>query len=404
MLRSVSSLLLACACVVCPLRLAAAGASQEPAPPEHHHDMLAAPAWTWSTDANAFVGYNYQQRHFADFPVWESQNWFMLGGSRPMSRGRLSVRGMVSLEPFTLHAQGSPQLFQTGESYQRTPLVNYQHPHDLVMALGAAYEIGHGPATYTFSADLVGSPALGPAAFMHRASARDNPQVPLTHHFVDATHITPGVLTAGAAIGSITIEASVFRGAEPDEDRLTLERPRLDSWSTRVRWQHGPWQAQASGGRLRRPEFFEPFDVTRLTASLAFDGRVRSRPLAATFVWGENREDSGFNGTSDGYLLEWDLRATAASTIYGRAERAAKELFGLGDQVGAAHPHVYYTVAAVTIGCIRDLPIAVPGRFGIGADATLYHMPPELLPYYGSSRSYHVFLRWRPRAAAPHVH
>ena len=39
-----------------------------------------------------------------------------------------------------MHAHGSPQLFQTGESYQRQPLLNYQHPHDLVMELGATYE------------------------------------------------------------------------------------------------------------------------------------------------------------------------------------------------------------------------------------------------------------------------
>src|SRR5262249_45690512 len=28
-------------------------------------------AWTWSADGNVFGGYNYQQRHFADFSSWE---------------------------------------------------------------------------------------------------------------------------------------------------------------------------------------------------------------------------------------------------------------------------------------------------------------------------------------------
>ena len=42
---------------------------------------------------------------------------------------------MLSLEAFTMEGQGSPQLFQTGESYNRNPLVNYQHPHDFLMGL-----------------------------------------------------------------------------------------------------------------------------------------------------------------------------------------------------------------------------------------------------------------------------
>ena len=101
--------------------------------------------WSWTSDANVFFGYNYQQRKFADFSAWESQNWFMLGGNRAVGAGRLAVEGMLSLEPFTMKAQGSPQLFQTGESYQQTPNVNYQHPHDLLMELGATYRLERPP-------------------------------------------------------------------------------------------------------------------------------------------------------------------------------------------------------------------------------------------------------------------
>ena len=132
---------------------------------------------------------------------------------------------MTSLEPLTIPAQGSPQLFQTGESYHQVPLVNYQHPHDLVMALGATYQVTEGVVTFTAGADLVGSPTLGPTAFMHRESARDNPQVPLTHHWLDSTHITPGVVRGGVGFRGFVLEASAFRGAEPDDNRLTIERP-----------------------------------------------------------------------------------------------------------------------------------------------------------------------------------
>jgi hypothetical protein len=169
------------------------------------------------TDANAFFGYNYQQRRFADFASWDSQNWAMLTGSRRVGRGRLIVNAMFSLEPWTVGrlvfsgdfrlppAGGTPQLYQTGESFDQVPLVNYQHPHDLFMGLGATYQIPAGRLTYFFGADLVGSPALGPPAFMHRESARSNPQVPLTHHDLDSTHITPGVLRAGVDGGAVDV-------------------------------------------------------------------------------------------------------------------------------------------------------------------------------------------------------
>src|SRR5512137_761523 len=85
-----------------------------------------ASAWSWSADGNVFFGYNYQVRHFADVSAVESQNWLMGSGDRAIGDGRLIVRTMISLEPFTIPKGGSPQLFQTGESYQQVPLINHQ--------------------------------------------------------------------------------------------------------------------------------------------------------------------------------------------------------------------------------------------------------------------------------------
>lgn len=391
---------------------------------EHHHaapdqDPVASDVkWKWTTDANAFFGYNYQQRRYADFAAWESQNWVMFDGTRRVGRGRLAIDGMFSLEPWTLGrlvysgslrlppTGGSPQLYQTGESFRQVPLVNFQHPHDLVMGLGATYRIDFNRISYFVGADLVGAPALGPTPFMHRESARSNPQAPLTHHYLDSTHITPGVIRAGIVTGALTFEGSVFRGEEPDDNRFDIEKPAFDSWSARVGWQHGSWMAQFSGGHLHEPEWFEPFDVTRLTASLGYTGEVGSRPLSATVAWGENREFNGFQNVEDGFLFEWDLRATGASTIYGRTEVAKKHLFGLiSHPKGFTHPHAYSTVGAVTLGYIRDLPFPGTTRLGIGGDATLYRTSLDLVEYYGGSHSYHVFLRWRPGVSSvAHVH
>jgi hypothetical protein len=273
------------------------------------------------------------------------------------------------------------------------------------MGLGATYRIQRPHVTYVVGADLVGSPTLGPTPFMHRESGRNNPQVPLIHHFLDATHITTGVVRAGVEFGAFTFEASTFRGAGPDEDRVNIERPHLDSWAVRGQWRRGPWHVQVSGGHLQQPEWFEPFDATKLTASISFNGYVRNRPLSSTLAWGENRQFNGFNGNVDAYLLEWDLGVTGASALYGRLEVAAKELFGLGPhEKEFAHRHWFATITALTTGYVRDIPIESLRRLGIGADITLYRMGPDLVPYFGSSRSFHVFVRWRPPVSMVHVH
>ena len=54
---------------------------------------------------------------------------------------------------------------------------------------------------------------------MHRYSAQYIPEAPITHHWFDSTHIIYGVVTAGLAGKSWQIEASAFRGREPDEKR-----------------------------------------------------------------------------------------------------------------------------------------------------------------------------------------
>jgi hypothetical protein len=384
-------------------------------PAQHHHESnppAAAAGWSWTSSANIIFGYNYQSRKYADFSAWESQNWFMLTSQRATEQGRLTFQTMLSLEPFTIHAQGSPQLYQTGESYQQVPLVNYQHPHDLLMELGATYRLQLPAVAYVFGADLVGSPTLGPTPFMHRESAEHNPQVPLTHHSLDSTHITWGVVRFGVDTGRLTLEASAFRGEEPDENRLNIEAPRLNSWAARIGWRQGPWQAQFSGGWLHEPEWFEPYDTTRWTASVAYDGAIRSRVLHATLAWGQNRYANGFNDKDNGYLLEWDFRTTPTTSLYGRAEFMTKQIFGLGFHPrGFGHPHFYSHIDALTLGYIKDLPMgpiarAMRGPIGVGADISAYRTSPELTDLYEGSRSFHVFLRWRPTSGSGggHVH
>src|SRR5687768_9358958 len=68
----------------------------------------------------------------------------------------LRVDAMFSLEPFTLRDIGSPQVFQTGETFKGAPLIDYQHPHDLIMNLGAEYSRSIGNTTVVLQGYAVG--------------------------------------------------------------------------------------------------------------------------------------------------------------------------------------------------------------------------------------------------------
>jgi hypothetical protein len=284
--------------------------------PQTDAPAVAPTIWTWSWDANVFVGGNYQLRKFRDFHSVESQNWLMAGGEHSLGGGRLSVHSMFSFEPFTVQALGSPQVFQTGETYQGAPLIDYQHPHDLFMDLGVTWTRTLSRARLLVTVAPVGSPALGPVPFMHRPSAAENPTAPLGHHQMDATHITHGVITAGIEQGAVRVEGSWFNGREPDENRKDIELRQLDSYSGRLTWKRQGWEAQVSAAHLTTPEYVEPFsNVTRLTASIGHTdagGRV-----AALLAWGQNRE---IHGNMDAYLFEATLRPRARHAFYTRTE------------------------------------------------------------------------------------
>jgi len=379
----------------------AAGTPQMPPPA-----AVSASAWRWTVDATAFVGFNYQRRKFRDFDAWESQNWVMATGARPAGGGMLVLSSMMSLEPLTLRDIGSHQVFQTGETFRRAPLIDYQHPHDLFMGLGAQFRRSLGRLAIVAAVDLVGAPSLGPSAFMHRPSGRENPQAPLGHHHLDSSHITPGVVRGGIETGAWRMEGSWFRGREPDENRLDLDIGALDSAAARLSWTRGPWSAQISGAHLTEPEAISPYDAKRLTASIAYTSGSAARGIDWLAAVGQSREA---HGNLESYLWEAAVRAGAATTLYIRAESVAKDILDAGFHPrGTFHRHRQSQVGALTIGYIREVANTRAGRAGVGADVTGYAVPPNLRDSYGSPLSFHVFLRYRaPRlsSGAPvHIH
>ena len=369
---------------------------------EHAHPRPEGPGWSWTLSSRAFLTANFQVRKFTDFRQVESQNWFMAEGARAAGRGRLMLHAMVSLEPVTLRRLGSAQVFQTGETLDSAPLIDYQHPHDFLMGLALRYERPIGErSTAWISVAPVGPAALGPAAFMHRASAEDHPTAPLTHHNIDSLHITRSVVSAGIAYRWLSFEASAFKGREPDENRFDLDAGVPDSWAARAGWTGGAWRAQISGGRLKSPDAIEPFlNMVRLTASVEYSGSVGGRLLAVTAAAGRNQE---VYGNIDGALLEATWRVSPAQQIYARVEVVEKNILTAGGlhPPGFSHPHVFSTVGAVTAGYAHRVRHTRAGDFALGGDLTLHKVAANLQDSYGRSPwTVHLYLRWQGRRPA----
>ena len=246
-------------------------------------------------------------------------------------RGLFQVRAMLSLDPLTVGNGGYPLLFQTGETYGGQPLIDKQHPHDLVSELSVSY-------SHAFNKDIdlygyvgyPGEPALGPPAFMHRISAFNNPDAPLSHHWQDASHILFGVATVGFRYKWVKLEGSTFKGREPDENRYNFDKPKFDSYSYRMSINPSPSLAlQFSQGFLTDPEEAYPGEnVTRTTASILHSkGLGPASYVTSAIVWGRNSHHSGEGENS--FLAESSLQMNRAA-FYGRYEYVVKSAEELG--------------------------------------------------------------------------
>ena len=284
----------------------------------------------------------------------------------------LQLVAMFSLEPFTLRDIGSPQVFQTGETFNGAPLIDYQHPHDLIMNLGGDLSRARSVRrTVIVAAYAVGPAPLGPPVFMHRPSATENPQAPLSHHYLDASHITPGVVSIGVERSDSRSEAGAFHGREPDEDRLDLDTAALDSYGVRASWADGPWSFQISGGDLKTPGAQVAVRARRVTASASYlqgrrasiarvDRGVRPEPRSV-------RQPRGVSVRSDA--------ATPARTRSTRAPRPLRKTFSTPAFIRSAwRIRIASRRSARSRRLHPRLSRARPGaRFGIGGDITGYY-------------------------------
>jgi hypothetical protein len=323
----------------------------------------------------------------------DAPNWFMLMASHPVGeQGQFSSNVMLSLDPITENGKGYPLLLQTGESYQGKKLVDYQHPHDLFSELAVAYAQGIGERSSVFLyAGYPGEPALGPPVFMHRMSAFSNPNAPLGHHWMDATHITFGVLTAGAAIGDVKLEGSYFNGSEPDENRYNFDPLKLNSYSGRISYNPtSELSFQASTGLIKNPES-NGIDVLRTTASGIYTTRIAEESWSSTsLVWGQNHEVD--RNTMQALLLESEY-AFSGWAVHGRAEYVQKS----NEELDLADSGKINDIEELSLGIGRRILTFGSVGVDIGVLGTLNVVPPSLEPLYGKMpTAFEVYLHVHP--------
>jgi len=332
--------------------------------------------WMVMVHGNVDLKYTNHSGPRGDDMVY-STSMLMASAQRDFGGARLQLRTMLSAEP-TMAARGYPNLFATGETAGGQPLVDRQHPHDLFMELAARvdFDIAPGASLFLYGGP-VGEPALGPSAFMHRGSAKVNPEPPITHHWFDSTHITYGVVTVGVATRSWQIEASAFRGQEPDEDRWDIETPRLDSWSVRLSWNPTPrWSAQVSHGFIKQPESTHPGENEhRTTASIHYaDGRLSA-------MAGFSAKDRSPGDTLTAWIGEVNYDLSEHHSLFGRIENVANdELFP--DHHDPLHD-VAFRVTKLQAGYAFSTPLAGPVHLTLGGSVNAYAHAAALDAAYG---------------------
>jgi hypothetical protein len=229
-----------------------------------------------------------------------------------------------------------------------------------------------------------------------------NPLAPISHHWIDATHITFGVVTAGVFAQKWKVEGSVFNGREPDDNRWNLDLKPLDSVSGRV-WFLPTRQLalQISAGHLEEAEAGHGTgvraDVDRLTASASYQRAIgEAWQWASTAAFGRNREA----GTStNAWLMETSFALRERDTWFGRFEWAEKS----ADDLDVHDSDAIYDVAKLQLGYTAYFPPWRRLAPGFGGSVSVGFVPESLAPVYGHRANPGIALFLTIRPAAHHM-
>ena len=357
--------------------------------------------WMYMLHYGLFIRYNKQDvsnKGIRGDEMADAPNWLMFMGQRKVGeKGLFRFGTMFSLDAVITGQRGYPLLFQSGESAHGVPLIDRQHPHDLFSELSVAYSYALSKKTDVFAyVGYPGEPALGPVAFMHRASALYNPDAPVSHHWIDATHITYGVATIGVRSGNFKLEGSSFTGREPNENRYNLDKPRFDSWSSRVSFNPSKnWALQVSHGYIKSPEALHPDEnVNRTTASVEYSLPLKNDNwFNATAVWGLNKQknEDGENAA----LLEasYRIKKLALFSRYEFVQKSTEEL-ALDETF---YGNTLFPVNMFTVGFNYDVLNIAKTRIAVGSQFSLYKEDKNLYRLYGKNpAALEVYVRIYP--------
>ncbi len=356
-------------------------------PDASEHEGLHATRGNWMLMAHGTLNavYDYQAGRRGDEGTFAS-GMLMGMARRPLGEGTLQLKAMLSPDPL-MGPRGYPLLLATGETANGADhLVDRQHPHDFFMELSASVSKNLGPRNSVFLyGGLPGEPAFGPPAFMHREAILDSPEAPISHHWLDSTHISMGVLTAGVVVDRAKLEVSRFNAREPDQYRWNIETGALDSTAVRASWNPTDTLAlQASWGDFKDPEQLEPgVDQKRWSASALYAREiVPGWKVAGTLAWGRKSiEHHGEQFKDDAFAAEASVKH-GGWTVFGRAETTEnRELI---DVEGGHSPA--YRVGKVSVGAVRDFKIAEHLSLGAGGLVAVNFVPDDLENVYGRRR------------------
>jgi hypothetical protein len=361
----------------------ASGTAWQPDSGEHAGWMMKKGDWDIMVHGNLDLVADTQSGRRGDDKVFAA-GMLMGMATRQFANGNaLQLRGMVSPDPL-MGKSGYPLLLASGETANGTDrLIDRQHPHDFFMELSASYSVELAERAGAFIyAGLPGAPAFGPPAFMHRQSISASPEAPISHHWLDSTHITFGVVTAGLVLDRFKIEASRFNGREPDEKRWNIETSPLDSTALRLSWNPTDnLSLQGSWAHLEEPEQLEPgVDQRRWSASAHYTRPMANGWWATSLAWGRK---SLLGEDYDAFALESSIKHKDW-TLFGRGEIAENnELIEAHDEEEGEHHAEAFTVGKVSIGLVRDFKVAEHLAIGVGGLYSLNFVPRGLKQEYG---------------------
>ena len=386
-------------------RLAAVvlGCASAPLLAQHEgHTMPATGSGGWSLafHSAAFGQYVDQKTQRGDRQLGLI-DWEMLTARRPVAGGTLRLRAMTSVGSSLGGSEGYPLLLQTGGSYRHGYIHDRQHPHDALMEISAAYErpLVGGVAMSVYAVPI-GEPALGPPTYLHRASARNDPAAPLSHHWQDATHVSYGVATVGFTMRSLRVEGSAFNARESDykEPWPDFTGAKLGSYAGRLSWTVPRvavstwWGYISTHDPLASVTPMHRYGASVMTQLPSIGGGQWS----STAVWGMNLHHHGGSSHallhgdpnasphhhSSSLLVESNLDLGDNNAIFTRAERIMKngeELGFLGGDLTAL-----YDVKSIAAGYRRTVVTTGKVEIGVGARGAVNFVPQSLVLTYGT--------------------